>query len=101
MTAIDLAVIGGLVGVVLGLRYKVLILVPAVMLAMLSSILVGVAHADRFWSIMLMTAELIIAVQLGYLAGIVTNAVITAIFPPWKGGGNSDPGRNSHTQIMR
>ncbi len=101
MMAIDVAVIGGLAGIVLGLRYKVLILVPAVMLAMLSSMLVGVAHADRFWSIVLMTVELIIAVQLGYLAGIVTNAVITAIFPPRKGGGNSDPGRNSHTQIMR
>jgi hypothetical protein len=100
MMAIDVAVIGGVVGIVLGLRYKVLILVPAVMLATLSSILVGVAHADRFWSIALMTVELIIAVQLGYLAGIVTNAVITAIFPPWKGSGNSDPGRNSHTQIM-
>jgi hypothetical protein len=97
MMAIDVAVIGGVVGIVLGLRYKVLILVPAVMLAMLSSILVGVAHADRFWSIVLMTVELITAVQLGYLAGIVTHAVIAAIFPPWRGGGNSDPRRNSHT----
>jgi hypothetical protein len=83
MMAIDVAVIGAVVGIVLGLRYKVLI---------------GVAHADRFWSIVLMTVELITAVQLGYLAGTVTHAAIAAIFPPWKGGGNS--GRNSHTQIM-
>jgi hypothetical protein len=98
MMAIDVAVIGAVVGIVLGLRYKVLILVPAVMLAVISSIVVGVAHADRFWSIVLMTVELITAVQLGYLAGTVTHAAIAAIFPPWKGGGNS--GRNSHTQIM-
>jgi hypothetical protein len=99
MMAIDVAVIGAVVGIMLGLRYKVLILVPAVMLAMISSIIVGVAHADRFWSIVLMTVELITAVQLGYLAGIATYAAIAAIFPSWKGGGNSDPDRNSHTQI--
>jgi hypothetical protein len=101
MMAIDVAVIGVVVGIVLGLRYKVLILVPAVMLAMLSAIIVGVAHADRFWSIVLMTLELITAVQLGYLAGTVIHAAIAAIFPPWKGGRNSDPNRNSDTGIMR
>jgi hypothetical protein len=99
--AIDVAVIGAVAGIVLGLRYKVLILVPAVMLAMISSIIIGVARADRFWSIVLMTLELITAVQLGYLTGIVIHAAMTAIFPSWTGGGNSDPGRNSHSQTMR
>jgi hypothetical protein len=96
--AIELAVIGAVVGIVLGLRYKVLILVPAIMFAMISAIIVGIARADRFWSIVLMTVELITAVQLGYLAGTVTHAAIVAIFPPWKEGRNSDPGRNSHTE---
>jgi hypothetical protein len=84
MMAIDVAVIGVVVGIVLGLRYKVLILVPAVMLAMLSAIIVGIADADRFWSIVLMTLELITAVQLGYLVRTVTHAAIAAIFPPGK-----------------
>jgi hypothetical protein len=98
--AIELAVIGAVVGIVLGLRYKVLILVPATMFAMIAAIIVGVAHADRFWSIVLMTVELIIAIQFGYLAGIVTHAAIAAIFPPSKQGRHSDPGHNSHTETM-
>jgi hypothetical protein len=89
-------VIGVVVGVVLGLRYKVLILVPAVIFVVISAINFGVVRADRFWSIVLLTVELITAVQLGYLAG----AAIAAIFPSWKGGRNSDPGRNSHTEII-
>jgi hypothetical protein len=99
--AIEVAVIGIVVGIVLGLRYKVLILVPAAMFAMISAIIIGVAHADGLWSIVLMTVELITAVQLGYLAGTVTHMAIAAIFPPFKGGRNSDPGGNSHTEIMK
>jgi hypothetical protein len=100
MIAIEVAVIGVVVGIVLGLRYKVLILVPAALFAMISAIIIGVAHADGFWSMVLMTVELITAVQLGYLAGTVTHMAIAAIFPLWKGGGNSDPGRNSQTEMM-
>jgi hypothetical protein len=100
MMAIEVAVIGVVFGLVLGLRYKVLIGVPATMFAMISAIIIEVAHADGFWSIVLMTVELITAVQLGYLAGTVTHMAIAAIFPPCKGGGNSDPGRNSQTEIM-
>jgi hypothetical protein len=99
--AIELAVIGVVVGIVLGLRYKVLILVPAIMFVMIAVIIVGIARADRFWSIVLMAVELITAVQLGYLAGTVIHAAIAAILPPWRGGRNSDPGRNSHTETMR
>jgi hypothetical protein len=99
MMAIEAAAIGLLVGIVLGLRYKVLVLVPAVMFAMTSAIVIGVAHADSFWSIVLMTVELIAAVQLGYLAGTATHAAISAIFPPRREGRNSDPGRDSHTML--
>jgi hypothetical protein len=101
MMAIEAAVIGVVVGIVLGLRYKVLVLVPAVMLAMISAIIIGVADGDGFWSIVLMAAELITAVQLGYLAGTVTHTAIAAIFPPWKRGRDSEPGPNSHTEIVR
>lgn len=100
MMAIEVAVIGIVVGIVLGLRYKVLILVPAVMFATILIVIVGIAHRDGFWSIVLMAVELIAAVQLGYLAGTVTRASIAAIFRPERGR-NSDPGRNSHTETMR
>jgi hypothetical protein len=50
MMAFELAIIGVVVGIVLGLRYKILILVPAVLLAMIFAIIVGVGRADSFWS---------------------------------------------------
>jgi hypothetical protein len=74
--ALELAVISVFAGVVLGLRFKVLILVPAVMFAMMFAVLVGVARADSVLSIVLTTVALGGAVQIGYLAGIAIRAVI-------------------------
>lgn len=72
---LELAIIGVLAGVVLGLRYKVLILVPAVAMAIVFAVIVGVASADHFWSIVLATVVAATSVQLGYLVGIVIRAV--------------------------
>jgi len=77
---LELTVISVVAGAVLGLRYKVLVLVPAVMFAMIFAIVVGVARADGLWSIVLMMAALSIAVQFGYVAGIVLRAVGEWIF---------------------
>src|SRR6267378_2064058 len=90
MMAFELAIIGVLVGIVLGLRYKILILVPTVLFAMIFTIMVGVARADSFWSIVLTTVAVVTAVQLGYLAGIVIHAAIALIRPPRKEGSKSD-----------
>jgi hypothetical protein len=65
MMAFELAIIGVVVGIVLGLRYKILILVPAVLFAMIFATAIGVGRADSFWSIVLTMAVLVIAVQLG------------------------------------
>jgi hypothetical protein len=97
--AFELAIIGVMIGIVLGLRYKVLALVPAALFAMILAIGIGVARADSVWSIVLTTVAVVTAVQLGYLAGVVIHAIIAAIFPPRKGGGNSGPGPNSGTEI--
>jgi hypothetical protein len=91
MMAFELAIIGVVVGVVLGLRYKILILVPALPFAMILAIAVGVGRADTFWSIVLTAVALVIAVQLGYLAGILIHAAIAAIRPSRKDGGNGKP----------
>lgn len=96
--AFELAIIGIVVGIVLGLRYKVLILVPAVLFVIVLAIVIGVARADSAWSIVLMTIVAATAVQLGYLAGIVIHAIIAVIFPPRKED-NSGPGRSSETDI--
>jgi hypothetical protein len=91
MMAFELAIVGVVVGIVLGLRYKVLILVPAFLLAMVFTIIVGIARADSFWSIVLTTVAVVTAVQLGYLAGIVIRAAIAAIRPRKDDGGGSKP----------
>jgi hypothetical protein len=74
--ALELAVISAVVGALLGLRYKVLILVPAVLFAMMFAALVGIARIDRVLSVALLMAAVGAAVQIGYLAGIVIRAAI-------------------------
>jgi len=70
-----------LAGIALGLRYKVLILVPAVTLAMIFAMIIGVARADHFWSIVLAMVVLGTAVQFGYLAGIAIRAAVGSVIP--------------------
>jgi hypothetical protein len=67
---IFIALIGLLVGVVLGQRFKVLVLVPGIGLALVFAIAVGVADADGGWTIVLMAMTAITSLQIGYLAGI-------------------------------
>jgi hypothetical protein len=90
----QLIVIGALVGVALGLRFKVLVLVPAVTLFTILAIMVEIGLGENFWSIILMTAAVVTAFQLGYLAGIVVHAVIEEIFP-----GNGDSDQNLKMQL--
>ena len=87
---LELAVISVLAGIALGLRYKVLILVPAVAVAMLFAIAIGVTHADRFWSIILAMVILGTAVQFGYLMGIILHAAIRSICAFTMGGRNPE-----------
>jgi hypothetical protein len=89
----ELAIICVLAGIALGLRFKVLILVPAVTLAMMFAMIIGVAHADHFWSIVLAMVILGAAVQFGYVAGILIRAAIRSLCAPTIGGRN--PGLKS------
>lgn len=77
--ALELAIIGVVAGAVLGLRYNALVLVPAILSAMLFSVIVGVLRGEGTWSIVLLTLLLTVAVQLGYLAGITIYAVVESI----------------------
>jgi archaellum biogenesis protein FlaJ (TadC family) len=72
--AFELAIVTVLAGVALGLRFKVLILVPAVAFATAFTMIVGIARADQFGSIVLIMVIVGTAVQLGYLVGIATAA---------------------------
>jgi hypothetical protein len=77
--SLELALIGAAAGAVLGLRYKVMVLVPAVMFSMLFAVIVGVARGDGFGTVVLMTVALPAAVQVGYLAGVAMRAVAESV----------------------
>jgi hypothetical protein len=68
-----------LLGCGLGLRFKVLILVPAVTSAMLGAAVVGFARGDEYWSVVVAMILFGTAVQFGYLAGIITRNVIASV----------------------
>jgi len=86
----ELAIISFLAGIALGLRFKVLILVLAVTLAMMFAMIIGVARADHFWSIVLAMAILGAAVQFGYVAGILIRSAIRSLCVPTIGSRNPE-----------
>ena len=87
---LELIVISFLVGATLGLRFKVMSFVPAVFLAMLSAVMIGVARADHIWSIIMAMMALGTAVQFGYLAGILIRAGIASTRASSNGGHSRD-----------
>ena len=91
--AFELAIVGVLVGIALGLRFKVLILVPAVALATAFAMIVGIARTDHIGSIVLVMVIAGTAVQFGYLAGIAIRAAAGSIYAQVIGG--RDPQLNS------
>jgi hypothetical protein len=77
--ALEMVIIHVLAGAALGLRFKVMILVPALTLTMLFAAIIGVAHDDQFWSIAVAMILLGTAIQVGYLAGILIRAKIASV----------------------
>ena len=63
------AIICLLVGMVLGQRFKVLVLVPVIVLVVTLSIAVDLMRADAFWLIALMAVLATVSLQIGYLLG--------------------------------
>jgi hypothetical protein len=94
----ELAIISILAGITLGMRYKVVILVPLVTLAIIFAMIVGIARGDHFGSIVLAMVMLGGAVQVGYLAGTAIRATVGSICALAIGGRN--PEFNSHIGRM-
>jgi hypothetical protein len=68
-----LAVITLLTGVLLGMRFKCLVLVPAVALATVAVVAGGVAHDEAAGAIALATLIAAVGLQVGYLGGLFVN----------------------------
>lgn len=67
-----------LIGASLGLRFKVFVLLPAIILSVLVIVSAGIAHSDSYSSILLTAIFVIAALQIGYLAGSAAIGFVTA-----------------------
>jgi hypothetical protein len=75
-----LMVIGSLVGLLLGLRFKVAVFVPVILTALVFVYIDGLVHADGPSQIVLEMIAISTAAQLGYLGGCVLRLVTCRIF---------------------
>jgi hypothetical protein len=74
-----LAMISFLAGAVLGLRFKVLVLVPAIGLASAVVAVDGIGLQDGVWRVAGMIVVVATFLQLGYLGGSILQFVICAM----------------------
>jgi hypothetical protein len=75
----ELATISVLAGIAIGLRYKIVILLPAISLVIAFAMMIEIARGDPVWSIVLAVAISATAIQLGYLAGILIRAAFERV----------------------
>jgi len=68
--------LGVLVGAVLGLRFTMLVLVPVTCVALGIALVDGIARGDGAWWLAFTMIMISIALQLGYIFGIVVRFVI-------------------------
>jgi hypothetical protein len=71
-----LAMTAMLIGALLGLRFKVLILVPAIVIGSAATLGIGMAHSNSLWFTLLAMVLAITALQMGYLGGAIIRFVI-------------------------
>jgi hypothetical protein len=99
-----LTLVAALAGAVLGLRFKVLILLPAIGVALVAILSIGIVQG---YGLMLMvggTVLVLTVLELGYLVGVITRYLTMAGPFQQQGGacsGQATLSRNSHTSILK
>ncbi|HEY6617925.1 MAG TPA: DUF2171 domain-containing protein [Steroidobacteraceae bacterium] len=74
---LNVIVISAVVGVLLGLHYRVFVLVPAILLVFIGILILGLAAKAPPWTVFAFAVYASIAVQLSYLAGAAASTVIS------------------------
>jgi hypothetical protein len=74
-----LAIITSLTGILLGVRFKVLILVPSVALAVVAVFAGGIAHHEETGSIAVALLLAAVGLQVGYLGGLSASRAVMVI----------------------
>jgi hypothetical protein len=72
---------GAIIGILLGLRFKVLVLVPASVLAAIAVIING--STNKLSAIVLTLVGTLVSLQVGYIAGSVIRFLAQAHLPTW------------------
>jgi hypothetical protein len=72
------AILSFLLGAVLGHRFKVLVLVPTIVVGAAVAIFIGIARADDVWLISLTVILVIVGLQIGYLCGTILFSLAVA-----------------------
>jgi hypothetical protein len=73
-----LALLSFLTGTVLGMRFRVLVLVPAIACALPTAVAVGIFREHAFGSVILVAAATVTCLQIGYMAGIAVRHFLAA-----------------------
>jgi hypothetical protein len=75
--------IGAVVGALLGLRYKVLILVPIFLIMSTIVAIAAIFDAEQPWRLALVLVVVMTALQSGYLLGSTAAAMIRSVGSAW------------------
>lgn len=77
---IVLLAVGIFVGIILGLRFKILVLVPTLLVAVGVVAMVGIAEGHHLNAILLTVFGLIVSLQIGYVVGCVSQHPSTVTY---------------------
>ncbi|HWN51109.1 MAG TPA: hypothetical protein VNO18_15030 [Xanthobacteraceae bacterium] len=68
-----------LTGAILGLRFKVLVLVPSIGLALVGAAIFATVQGDQIWLAAARLAVIATTIQIGYLAGLFIRGAIETV----------------------
>jgi hypothetical protein len=68
-----------LIGGVVGLRFDLFILILTVVVALLGTVVIEIVQGDQIWSAVLAVATVTAALQIGFLAGVITREAVMKI----------------------
>jgi hypothetical protein len=74
-----LSLIGIFVGLLLGARFTVFVLVPVICVALAFAIVDWIAQADGLWRPIFEVIAIAISVQFGYMLGLVSQSVVGSV----------------------
>lgn len=72
-----LTIVSFLTGAALGQRFKVMVLMPAMLVVPGIWIVTGIAHAQSAWAIAFMVATATTCLQIGYIVGIGVRHILS------------------------